>query len=241
MESKSNLLTLMKWDFKLQKAYKISIIYGLVMILYIILLKAIPMNDNTPLLIMLIFTDPSLLGFMFIGALVYFEKSENVLTALSATPLKLDTYLKSKALTFGIMSLYTSVIIVLFVKWIDANYLLLSVGVFLTSIAFTLFGFAIASKFNNFNEFLMTAILYNFVFLVPILQYLSIIDSFLIYFIPTQGTILLIQGSFGGGSIESWQIAYSILYLILFCILTFYWAKYAYRKNIIMHGGEAKQ
>ncbi len=239
MQNKSGLATLMKWDFKLQKAYKISIIYGLVMILYIIMIKVIPLDDNVPLLIMLIFTDPSLLGFMFIGALVYFEKSENVLTALSATPLKLDTYLKSKAFTFGIMSLYTSVIIVLFIKWIDANYLLLSIGVFLTSIAFTLFGFAIASKFNNFNEFLMTAIVYNFVFLIPILQYLGVIDSYLIYLIPTQGSILLIQGAFG--SIDVWQIFYSIGYLIVFCILCFYWAKHAYRKNIIIHGGESKQ
>ena len=92
----SNLKNMLRWEFTLLSRYKIIHISILSMILYFLTTQAVP-DMNKPIFhTMLLFFDPAIIGIMFIGALVLFEKSENVLQALVITPMKTDDYILSK-------------------------------------------------------------------------------------------------------------------------------------------------
>jgi fluoroquinolone transport system permease protein len=51
-----------------------------------------------------IFSDPTLLGLIFIGAIVLYEKSERVMGSLSASPVRVGEYVASKGVSLGIIS-----------------------------------------------------------------------------------------------------------------------------------------
>ena len=69
------LLGTVLWDLRLQVKYQILTVAVIVTALYISIFKLLVRGEFDELLVLLIFTDPAMLGFIFIGALVLFEKS----------------------------------------------------------------------------------------------------------------------------------------------------------------------
>jgi len=69
------LLATVLWDLRLQVKYQILTVAVIVTILYVAIFKLLVKDEFDELLVLLIFTDPAMLGFIFIGALVLFEKS----------------------------------------------------------------------------------------------------------------------------------------------------------------------
>jgi fluoroquinolone transport system permease protein len=52
----------------------------------------------------MIFSDPAAMGLYFMGAIVLFEKSERVLSAIAVSPVKPREYVLSKLCSIGIVS-----------------------------------------------------------------------------------------------------------------------------------------
>ena len=93
----SNLKNMLRWEFILLYRYKIIHISLLSVFLYFLSTQAVQsLQDQTQVHSVLLFFDPAVIGIVFVGALVLFEKSENVLQALIVTPMKTDDYLLSK-------------------------------------------------------------------------------------------------------------------------------------------------
>ena len=108
----SNLKNMLKWEFVLLYRYKIIHISILSVVLYFLTTQAIE-DMNKPIFhTMLLFFDPAIIGIMFVGALVLFEKSENVLQALVITPMKTDDYLLSKITSLTILSIISASIFI---------------------------------------------------------------------------------------------------------------------------------
>ena len=91
---------LIKHDFMLLLRNKIIAVSVVVSILYVLIFKAISdWGDVDKLLVLVIFNDPALLGFLFVGVMVLFEKNENTLQVLAVSPLKISNYILSKSIT----------------------------------------------------------------------------------------------------------------------------------------------
>jgi fluoroquinolone transport system permease protein len=237
----SNIKNMLKWEFTLLSRYKIIHISILSVILYFLTTQAVP-DMNIPVFhTMLLFFDPAVIGIMFIGALVLFEKSENVLQALVITPMKTDDYLLSKITSLTILSIISATIFLVLLNVfgeIDFNILFAVSGIILTSILLILLGFILVSRVNSINEYLL-AMMIAFLGLTfpPMLHLSGLYENVMFYLWPTQASFTLFTGVFNASSLELWEIIYGIVYQIVWIVLLYFLAKKAFYKNIVLKGG----
>lgn len=237
----SNLKNMLKWEFTLLYRYKIIHISILSVILYFLTTQAIE-DMNRPIFhSLLLFFDPAIIGIMFVGALVLFEKSENVLQALVITPMKTDDYLLSKITSLTILSCISAGIFITLMNifgGIDFNVFFLASGIILTSILLILLGFILVSRVKSINEYLMAmALVFLGLTFPPMLHLSGLYENVIFYLWPTQASLLIFRGVFNEAVLETWEIAYGIIYQIVWIGILFFLARKAFYKYIISKGG----
>jgi len=237
----SNLKNMLKWEFTLLYRYKIIHISILSVILYFLTTQAIE-DMNRPIFhSLLLFFDPAIIGIMFVGALVLFEKSENVLQALVITPMKTDDYLLSKMTSLTILSCISATIFILLMNifgGIDFNVFYLASGIILTSILLILLGFILVSRLKSINEYLLAmALVFLGLTFPPMLHLSGLYESVIFYLWPTQASLLIFRGVFDESILETWEIAYGIIYQIVWIGMFYFFARKAFYKYIISRGG----
>ena len=237
----SDLKNMLKWEFTLLSRYKIIHISILSVILYFLTIQAIP-DMNKPIFhTMLLFFDPAVIGIMFIGALVLFEKSENVLQALVITPMKTDDYLLSKITSLTILSVISAAIFIILLNifvGIDFNILFLALGIILTSILLILLGFILVSRVNSLNEYLLAMIVAFLGLTFPPMLHLSgLYENVIFYLWPTQASFTIFTGVFNAASLELWEISYGIFYQVIWILILYFLARKAFYKYIVLKGG----
>ena len=158
-----------KGDIILQIKYGFYGVYVVLILFYIFILKFLSIKLSTFLLPLIIFTDPALLGFYFIGGLILLEKDENTLDYLLVTPLRIREYLISKMVSLTVLALLASVIIVIFSYGTIFNWLLLLSGIVLTSFFYVLIGFVAVARFNTVNDYIFSSVLYMILLNYPLL------------------------------------------------------------------------
>jgi fluoroquinolone transport system permease protein len=189
---------------------------------------------------MLLFFDPAIIGIMFVGALVLFEKSENVLQALVITPMKTDDYLLSKILSLTILSIISASIFMFLLNifgGIDFNILFLAFGIILTSILLILLGFILVSRVNSINEYLLAMVVAFLGLTFPPMLHLSgLYENIIFYLWPTQASFTLFTGVFNAASLELWETVYGIIYQVIWIGILYFFAKKAFYKHIVLKG-----
>ena len=101
-------------DIRQQYKYGFYALYTLFTLVYITVLRILPMQWKELCTTTLIFSDPVLIGLMFMGAIILFEKSEKVMQALAVSPISVHAYILSKVISIGLISLLSGVLIALF-------------------------------------------------------------------------------------------------------------------------------
>jgi fluoroquinolone transport system permease protein len=237
----SNLKNMLKWEYTLLYRYKIIHISILSVFLYFLTTQAIE-DMNRPIFhSLLLFFDPALIGIMFVGALVLFEKSENVLQALVITPMKTDDYLLSKIISLTILSTISAALFVLLLNifsGIDFNVFYLAAGIILSSILLILLGFILVSRLKSINEYLMAmALVFLGLTFPPMLHLSGLYENAIFYLWPTQASLLIFRGVFNEAVLETWEITYGIVYQIVWIGILFLLARRAFYKHIVSRGG----
>ena len=237
----SNLKNMLKWEFTLLSRYKIIHISILSVFLYFLTTQAIPDLDRPIFHTLLLFFDPAIIGIMFIGALVLFEKSENVLQALVITPMKTDDYLLSKITSLTILSIISAAIFVALLNIfssVDVNIPYLAISIILTSVMLILLGFILVSRVNSINEYLLAMIVSFLGLLFPPMLHLSgLYENIIFYLWPTQASFILFTGVFNAAGLEVWEIVYGFGYQAFWIGLLYLLAKKAFHKHIVLKGG----
>ncbi|KXS49143.1 fluoroquinolone transport system permease protein [Halanaerobium congolense] len=131
------IITVLKHDLRFQFRHKFYHVYLIISLIYIALLLNLPGDLRTFIAGIIIFPDPSMLGFTFISAIILLEKENNILESLFVTPLKLDEYIIAKLISLGLISLFSSLFIAIATIQSRVNYFLLISGIILA--ALTLF------------------------------------------------------------------------------------------------------
>jgi len=238
----SNLKNMLRWEFTLLYRYKIIHISLLSVFLYFLTTQAVQsLQDQTQVHSMLLFFDPAVIGIVFVGALVLFEKSENVLQTLIVTPMKTDDYLLSKIISLTTLSIISaSVFMALMVLFNETEFTLayLLIGITLTSVMLILLGFILVSRVQSINGYLLGMII-GFLGLTfpPLLHLFGLFENPVFYLWPTQASFILFDGVFYASSLEVWEIAYGIGYQILWIGVFYFFAKKAFYEYIILKGG----
>lgn len=226
------LIKLIGWDFKLQLKYNIVTIAIVIASLYILLLRLLPYSNLDYISILLIISDPTMFGVLFIGALVLYEKDNNTLNALIVTPLRPSHYLLSKAISLTIVAVPIALVIGLFGHGVNIGYFSFLISVTLSSLIFVFLGFVIVSKSKGFNQFVIKFAVFTIPVSLPFLSFFNLVHSNLFYLIPSQATILLLKRSFNY-NVENWEYIYAISYLLIWTYVSFYAAVRAYSLNLL--------
>lgn len=226
------LFKLVKWDFTLQIRYNIITIAIILSVLYILLLKLLPYSNLDSLLMMLILSDPTMFGVLFVGVLILYEKDNNTLNALIVTPIKPWQYLWSKALSLTLIAMPIALAIAIFGHGININYGYLLISLIFTSIMFVFLGAVVILKSDSFYQFIIKFAVYTIPVSIPVLGLFNLVHSNLYYLIPTQATILLLKAGFNY-PVKPWQIIYATSYLMVWLIFSLYLALRAYQTKLL--------
>ncbi len=223
------LLHAIRWDLIRQVRYNILGIMAAVTILYIGLLYALPLEDPRPLLIFLIFNDPVVLGMIFIGSVVLFEKSDGTLDALVVTPLENWKYLWSKGISLTCIALLASFAMAIWAMGLDFHWPLLFLAVSISSILYIFIGIIVVWHCRSFNEYILRLAIYFIPLSLPLLNFLHITDTYFWYLFPTQATLILLEATFEPQA--TWKIIYAFVYLLCCLGLAFYGALQVFKRG----------
>lgn len=209
----SRLSSLIKQDVRFQFRHGFYFVYGIVTIIYIAILKALTPMSNviSPIII---FVDPSFIGFFFIGAILFFEKEQRVKEAIFVTPVSNLEYIISKALSLTLLTLLVVFLILIFTHGLFINWFYIFLGVTLTSTLFIFIGILLTEYFKTITDYLVVGGLIMSPFSAPIVVYLGLNNSMLYYILPTTGSLKLISGGILGG-LSLFDFTYAIIYLTL--------------------------
>jgi fluoroquinolone transport system permease protein len=214
-------INLTKWQLVLLSKYNILTVAIAMAVFYALLLIIFPVINVDEFVGYVIFSDPGQLGFIFIGAMVLFEKSENTLPAQNITPMSASEYLWTKATALLVPTVIGSLGIA-FAAWrIDFNFIVLIITVVLTSLIFTFLGLAGVARVKTFNQYVLVIPLFLAPTALPLLNFLNITQWKFLYVIPTQ-SVLSLLGICRYDNLSWLEVILHFVYLVV-------WVYVAYR------------
>lgn len=225
---------MVRWDVRLQIGYGFYAIYAAVTVLYVVALRSVPDQLSPTLLSFVLVSDPAVLGFYFIAALVLVEKREGVLDALVVSPIGVDGYLLSKVASLTLLAVGASALVILFGHDGAFDPAMLITGIVLTSAFFVLLGFVAVARFDSINRYFLSAAVYGTVLYAPLLGHFGVLESPLFYLFPVQPSLVLVHGAFVG--VEGWEAAYAVSYLSVGSAGGYLLARRAFRERIVAGG-----
>jgi fluoroquinolone transport system permease protein len=213
----SRLSAALRLDLRLLWRYRVVYAGAFVAALWLVVLAQLPAELRPLAVPFALFTDLAVVGYYFLAGLVLLEREEGSLVALAVTPLRFPEYLASKLITLTALAIALSVAVAAAGQGGPWSPAWLVVGVVLTSLLTLLVGFLIVARYETISEFLVPSSLPFVVLMAPMLDYFEIWQHPLLYAIPSQGSLLLLRAAFA--PVETWQLAYGVLYLTAWLLL----------------------
>lgn len=169
--------------------------------------------------------------FMFVAALVIFEKTQGTLAAQTVTPLRDAEYLGSKAATLAAFAVVEGLLLIVLAygTGFALGWLLLGGGSL--AVLYTLFGFAVVSRHDTITAFLVPdALVIGTVIQLPILPYFGIWESPLWYLFPIVPHLVMLEAAFF--EVAAAELAYAVAYAALGLVVAWRWARRAFVERI---------
>lgn len=194
---------------------------------------------------MIIMIDATMMSVIFIGSIMFFEKSEQTISTLLVTPTSTDEQILSKVIANTIHMLASSLLIILvfyFVKGVTVNFFWM-IPILIVCIAFhSLLGYVFSYHSKDFTSMLLGVMMFIIFLSIP-----SILHQFNILFkgdfwryalliTPAQASAELIALGFGGEF--TLASAISLGWLLLAGTLGYiFYIKPAYKAYAVRQGG----
>jgi fluoroquinolone transport system permease protein len=221
-------------DVQYQWRYGFYLIYIFLIVCFFITFRIMPEDWRPMALTIILLSDPALIGFLYIGGILQLERSEGLLDALFATPLRPWEYIMSKALSLGLLATAAACAIALGSGVPHIRYAWLVPAVLLSSMCFTLIGLSVAVNLKSMNAYLGISGLWEAVLLSPPLLLLAF-DIRPLEVLPGSLALSFIQASVDA-PIGIWPIAGLIVWTA-----AMFWLAHARLKSALcrLEGGAA--
>jgi len=185
------------------------------------------------------------MSIVFIGSIMFFEKSEQTISTLLVTPTSTDEQIFSKVIANTVHMLFSSLLIVLvfyFLKGVTVNFFWLIPMVIICISFHSLLGYVFSYHTKYFTSMLLAVMMFIIIFSIPsILFQFNIIFTgefwrYALLITPAQASAELIALGFGGDFTISSLI--SLVWLITAGILGYiFYIKPAYKAYAVRQGG----
>ncbi len=226
----NKLLLLIKGELTRLTKYHVTTVSMLVAVVWFLLLYFL---DNQDLLMemvpFVIIIDATMMSVIFIGSVMFFEKTESTFSTMLVTPVTNAELILSKAIANTLHSMFSSTLVILaffIVKQVDVVWYIIIPALALSIFMHSLLGFVFSFHSKDFTTLLVNVMIYSFVITIPVvLHYFDLIlkadiwDTLLLI-VPTQAAIELIVAGFG--TALDYKFVVSIVVLLLYAILGYY-------------------
>ncbi len=218
----SRLFALVKGELSRLNKYGVTSVSFLVAILWGIILYFVEGDAFAVMLPFILLLDATVMSIMYIGSVMFFEKTESTISSLLVTPSTSSELVLSKVLANTIHNLLSSALIVVafvLLKNVELNYFIMIVGIVLSTAFFTTIGLYLAYFQKNFTGMLVNIMVISFVLLVPTALYeLGVLTGdawqYILLINPMQAAAELINGGFVAYEF-GWIYYISLGYLVI--------------------------
>src|SRR5688500_17873142 len=191
------LLKQIKWQLLIfQRNNLLTMIVGITAFYILIIYSLKGFANVEKFITLLIYNDPALVGFIFIGISIILEKDQEVLPALFVTPMDPHLYLISKIITLSSIGFVGALAMVVAAKGSSFNIVHFSVGAFTTCVLFCLVGIFLVSYTTEVLHFLLRGAALLVLMSLPLLNYFELTDLSFLKLFPVQGGLVLIVNSY---------------------------------------------
>jgi len=209
-------------------------IYLLGALAYGLIIRAFPSSYHATIAPLFLFMEPGLMGFMFVGTIIMFEKKDGVVGALSVTPLEWRDYYLAKTLIMALLGLAGAVLMLAVGTGFVEGWPHILLGVVLTSIVYTLLGIGIAAKHRNLDDYFVPMLAILAISSLPFAAYHNLLTGSwtrALYIIPSYPTLYLLQTGFKEMASRTLNIA--IVALLLWAVVAYWIAKIRFYKYAV--------
>lgn len=218
-------------EFTRLKKYNVILVNLLVTAIWLLALYFIEdnnlFNSMLPFILMI---DTTMMASLFIGATMFFEKSEQTIATLLVTPSSHHMHIWAKVVANTVHMLFGSILIVLifyFVRQVEINFFYLLVALLLTTIFHSILGFVFSYLSKEFTSMLMVMMAYSLLFMIPTILYnfniifVGDVYKYILILSPSQAALYLLESAVNGVfKLESvLAIAALVLYSVLLYVL----------------------
>lgn len=163
---------LLKKEITLQWRQGFWLVYFILTAIYTVIQLNIPSEGRLIVSLFVIHSDTSMLGAIFMGALVLLEKQQNVIQALFVTPLSPASYIRAKTLSLSLIAITMSILVYLPARTFTPYTLLLFASIALTAAIFAMMGLGIAAGVSTVNGYFGNMIAMSLLIAIPIVPYM---------------------------------------------------------------------
>lgn len=222
-------------DLRLQWRYGFWVAYVLISISYLLMLQLFPVSWGLRALLveLVVFSDPSVLGFFFVGGLMLLERGEHTLQGCFASPLAIDEWLAAKACSLTVLAVLASFAVAWPLVGDSLRPGLLVLAVVPTSMCFVLLGVAIGTRCSTVNRYLFGGALVTFPLMIPMLAVFGVFDSPAFDLLPSGAALDLLEAALGRTKISTLAMVVRAAVLLGWTALSFVWARTWMREHVL--------
>lgn len=222
------ILTRIRWEANLLNRNSLLVISIVITGIYIALLQLLKSLGYMELMSMLlVLNDPAVIGALFAGITIIFERDQHTLDALRVTPLNPHHYLLGKILVLTLMGTACGWAMAVAALGFEINHLHFNLTLFLITFTFSNIGIALALRTRRFINFALQVALVLVVLIFPIFDWFGIFTLPLKELFPLEhGMRLLAYSMQYELAVLPW---YSYLVLVPLTIGTYFWAYFRFK------------
>ena len=214
---------LLKKEIILQWRQGFWLVYFVFTAIYVTVLLSLPEKNRMLVSLILILSDTTMLGVIFIGALVLLEKQQAVILSLFVTPLEPSQYIWSKTLSLSLIAISMSILVYLPVWHFSAYTPLLLATIAFTAGTFVLLGLGLAARIDTINQYFGLLMGVSMLLILPVLPYMLLEQHPIFLILPYVASLDLMLGALN--PLPVWRILLDIVLLLV-------WGYIAYRYAI---------
>lgn len=185
------------WQFRLFQRNNLLAMIAAMTAVYVGLISVLKdFGSVEKFVTLLIYNDPAVIGFIFIGISIILEKEQEVLPALFVTPLNPHLFLISRSLTLSTFGFLGALAMVLAAKGFSFNLLHFFVGAFSTCVLFCYLGIFIVSGTTEILHFLLRGVPLLILMSLPLLNYFELTNFGFLRLFPVHGGLNLLVNSY---------------------------------------------
>lgn len=240
----NRFITLIKGELLRLKRYNLFAASVFVSIMWVGILHFIDIEDVTKIIPQLVFIDVTTMAMLLVGVTFIYERDEATIRSILVSPISKSEYILAKMIANIIPSILSLTIMYIYskvFKIVDINYLILLGAVILVAFFHSLVGFLLTYYSKDFTDLVMAIMKIFLIFLLPVL-----LDEFnivtneifrkLVYILPTKSALMILMGT--TGTIQSWEIIVSIIYMTLGSLILYYLVWKNFKKYSLRESGE---